>query len=133
MTATPILCQGTTLSFGGSPIDGVVSITGIGSGSATEHDITTLASTAKEFKPGLRDFGAIEVELIRNQDDQGQSDLFDALAAQTVDTVVVTLPSSTANVGTFDGFVQSLSTEIAADGVVMGKCKIRITGDFVWN
>lgn len=133
MTATPILCQGTTLTFNSVAVNGVVGMTGLGSGSATEHDITTLASTAKEFKPGLRDFGLVTVDLIRNQDDLGQVELFNALASQSTYTVVITLPSSTANVGTFSGFVQSLSTEIAADGVVMGKCTIRVTGAVAWT
>lgn len=138
MAATPIMTQTTTLSIdddAGNPviINGVISITGIGSGSATEIDVTTLASTAKEFRQGLRDFGSIDVELIRNQDDLGQLEMFDAMAAQAVRTFIVTLPSSTANVGTFEGFVQSLSTDIAADGVVTGTATIRITGAVVWS
>ena len=133
MAATPILCQGTTVSFNAVTVNGVVSISGIGSGSATEHDVTTLASTAKESKPGLRDFGTVDLELIRNQDDLGQVELFNALANQSVYTLVITLPTSTANVGTCSGWVQSLSTEVAADGVVMGKCAIRITGAIVWS
>ena len=133
MAATPILCVGTTVSFNAATVAGVVGISGIGSGSATEHNVTTLASSAKEYKPGLRDFGSVTLDLIRNQDDAGQVALFDALAAQTVATVIITLPSSTANVATFTGFVQSLSTDIAADGVVMGKCVIRITGAVAWT
>ncbi len=133
MTATPILCQGTTFTFNSQPVAGVVGISGIGSGSATEIPTTTLASTAKEFQPGLRDFGTVSIDLIRNQDDNGQAELFSALASQSVETCVVTLPSSTANVGTFSGFVTSLSTEVAADGVVMGKCSIRITGAVAWT
>lgn len=133
MAATPILCQGTTLSFNSQTVNGVVGITGVGSGSATEIPVTTLASSAKEFKPGLRDFGSVSIDLIRNQDDGGQLELFNGLASQLVATCVITLPSSTANVGTFSGFVQSLSTDVAADGVVTGKCTIRITGAVAWT
>jgi len=138
MAATPILAQGVTMTFddsGSSPVtvNGVVSITGIGSGSATEIDVTTLASTAKEFRQGLRDFGSISVELIRNQDDLGQLELFDAMGLQAVRTVIITLPTSTANVGTFEGFVQSISTDINADGVVTGSATIRITGAVAWS
>lgn len=133
MAATPIFCQGTTLSFNAVAVNGVVGITGVGSGSATEIPVTTLASTAKEFKPGLRDFGSVSVDLIRNQDDLGQLELFNGLTSQLVATCVITLPTSTANVGTFSGFVQSLSTDVGADGVVMGKCTIRITGAVAWT
>lgn len=136
--ATPILCQGVTFTFDddtGTPVTvgGIVSLTGIGSGSATEIDVTTLASTAKEFRQGLRDFGSISIELIRDQDDVGQAEMFDAMGLQDVRTCIVTLPTSTANVGTFEGFVQSLSTDINADGVATGTATIRITGAVVWS
>ncbi len=78
-------------------------------------------------------YGSISIDLIRNQDDLGQLELFNALAAQAVYTGVITLPTSTANVGTFSGFVQSLSTDVAADGAVMGTCTIRITGAVAWT
>lgn len=128
-----ILCQQTTMTFNSVAVGGIRSITGIGSGSASEIDITTLASTAKEFAQGLRDFGSIEVDLVRDQDDLGQVEMYNSMATQSTETIVITLPSSTANVATFSGFVQSLSSDIAADGVVMGKAKIRITGAVVWS
>lgn len=138
MAAVPILTQLTTVSIDdatGTPvlIDGVMSISGIGSGSATEIPVTTLASTAKEFKQGLRDFGAFSMELVRNQDDLGQLEMFGALAAQATRTFIVTMPTSTANIITFDGFVQSVTTEIAADGIVTGTATIRITGSVVYS
>lgn len=138
MAATPILTQLTTVSIDddtGTPvlINGVMSISGVGSGTATEIPTTTLASTAKEFKQGLRDFGAFSMELVRNQDDLGQLELFDALAAQATRTFIITLPTSTANEITFDGFVQSVTTEIAADGIVTGTATIRITGAVVYS
>lgn len=126
-----ILCQNTTITFNAVAVGGVKSISGIGSGSATEIDTTTLASTAKEFAQGLRDFGAIEIDMIRDNDDLGQAEMFESWAAQTTVPIVVTLPSSTLNVFTFSGFVQSLPSDIGADGVVMGKAKIRITGAVV--
>lgn len=138
MAATPILTQLTTVSIDddtGTPvlINGVMSISGIGSGSATEIPTTTLASTAKEFKQGLRDFGAFSMELVRNQDDLGQLEMFVALAAQATRTFIITLPTSTANIITFEGFVQSVTTEIAADGIVTGTATIRITGSVVYS
>lgn len=136
---TPILAQDTTISIdnsGGTPvaIGGVLSITGIGSGSATEIDVTTLASSAKEFRQGLKDNGAYIIEFSRrNQDDLGQKELFDAMAAQAVRELIITLPSSTANVITHDGFVQSITTDVNADGVISGSATIRVTGEIVFS
>ncbi len=130
---TAILVQGTTMTFNAVAVGGLMSISGIGSGSATEIDITTFASTAKEFTQGLRDFGSISVELRRNQDDIGQVEMFTAMASQLTRTVIITLPSSTANVATFSGFVQSLSTDLQADGAVTGTAVIRITGAVAWT
>ncbi len=128
-----ILCQGTTMSFDSNAVGGLMSITGIGSGSATEIDITTFASTAKEFTQGLRDFGSISIELRRNQDDVGQAAMFTAMASQLTKVIVITLPTSALNIATFSGFVQSLSTDMQADGAVTGTAVIRITGVVVWS
>lgn len=133
MAATPILCQGTTMTFNSVAVNGIKAMTGIGSGSAAEIDVTTLASTAKEFMQGLRDFGSVDIDMVRNQDDLGQLEMFNAMAAQTTRTIVITLPTSTANVATFSGFVQNMTTDVGADGVAMGKATIRITGAVVWS
>jgi hypothetical protein len=138
MAAVPILCQGVTFSIdddAGSPVtvNGVISIAGIGSGTASEIDVTTLASSAKEFKMGLQDFGSFTVELIRDNDDSGQTELLDAMAQQEKRTMIITLPTSTLNVGTVEGYVTSVTSEIAKDGVVMGQATIRTTGTLVWS
>jgi hypothetical protein len=110
-------------------IGGVESITGLGSSSASEIDITTLASTAKEFRQGLRDFGSITITFSRrNRDDVGQAELASMYAAQDTRTFIITLPESTANVITFEGFVTQITTDIAADNVVSGSATVRVTG-----
>lgn len=131
--ATPILAQGTTVtvengSSGTATIGGIVSISGIGSGAASEIDITTLASTAKEYKQGLKDNGTLTFELIRDEDDAGQVELREMEDAQATREFVITLPTSTLNVLTFDGFVTSLTTDIGADDVARGSCTVKITG-----
>lgn len=138
MAANPILCQGVTVSIDddlGAPviINGVVSLAGIGSGTAAEIDVTTLASTAKEFKMGLQDFGSFTIELIRDNDDLGQAELLDAMDQQERRTFIITLPTSTLNVGTVEGYVVSVTSDIAKDGVVMGQATIRTTGKLVWS
>jgi len=129
----PILTQLTTVSFNSDVVGGVTSIKGIGSGKAKEIDVSTLASTAAEFVQGLRDFGTCTMELIRNQDDAGQLAMFVANAAQATETMVVTLPTSAANVITFSCFVVSIDTNIDKDGVVMGTATLRITGAIVFS
>jgi hypothetical protein len=121
------------MTFNAVAVGGLMSISGIGSGSATEIDITTFASTAKEFTQGLRDFGSVSIELRRNQDDLGQVEMFTAMASQLTRTVIITLPSSTANVATFTAFVQSISTDLQADGAVTGTAVLRITGAVAWT
>jgi hypothetical protein len=133
MAATPIKTQTTTISYNSQTIDGVMSMTGIGSGSATEIPTTTLASTAKEFVQGLQDFGSFSIDVTRNQDDAGQAAISAALAAQSTNTVVITLPTSTLNVLTFSAFVTQFTTDINADGIVTGKATFRIVSAPVYS
>lgn len=133
MAATPILCQATTIEYNSVAVGGVISISGIASGSSTEIPVTTLASTAKEFKMGLRDNGSFTMEVIRNQDDLGQVELFNAQSSQTGATMVITLPTSTANILTFTAYVQSFSTDIGADDVVRGTVTMRISGGVAYT
>lgn len=133
MTVVSVLAQGTTLTFNSSLVGNVTSFTGIGSGKASSIDITTLASTAKEYRPGLRDFGTIQVGLVRNLDDTGQAALLAAEAAQLAYTTVIVLPSGTLKTATFQSFVESLTSDAKADGVVEGVCTLRITGAVVWT
>lgn len=134
--ATPILAQGTTVSVGDGAastavVGGIMSIGGIGSGSATEISTTTLASTAQEFVQGLQDFGSISFELIRDEDDLGQVELREMLAAQATREFIITLPTSTLNVFTFDAFVTQLTTDVGADDVAKGTCTIKVSGAIV--
>lgn len=131
--ATPILCQDTTLTINGVAIGGIKSITGLGSGSAKEIDVTCLDSPAKMFVQGLRDFGSIKIDLVRDHDDLGQIEAFDSLNDQATVEFIMTLPTSTNNVATFDGFVVSLTTDVNADDAVMGELTVRITGAVVWS
>lgn len=133
MTYNVVLTQGTTFTFNSVAISGVVGMKGLGSGSATEINTTTLASTAKEFVQGLQDFGSVTLDLIRSEDDAGQQALATALAAQATHTMVIVLPSGTVKTATFTCFVKKLQSDVDADGVVKGSCELRITGPVVWS
>lgn len=128
-----ILSQGTTVTVedgaaSTAVIGGIVGMSGIGSGSATEIDITSLASTRKEYRQGLQDNGTLTFELLRDEDDAGQVELREMQAAQATREFVITLSSSTLNVLTFNGFVTSLTSDIGADDIVRGTCAVKITG-----
>ncbi len=142
MAAPAILTQGTTITITdhtGTPvaINGHVSLNNLGGGVASIIDVTTLASTAKERRMGLQDFGSFTMELIFNPDDAGQAALTDAMDRQEQRIFVLTLPSLdpvlvldkwTANVD-----VLSMPFNIAADGVVKGSVQFSVTGKPGWS
>ena len=133
MATTSTSTQGITITVansGGTPvtITGHIGISGFGSGSSKEIDITTMASTAKEFRQGLRDFGSLRIDFVRNPDDSGQAELFSMQALQATREFVITAPTGTANVYTFSGFVAQFTTDMATDDVLRGSATIRITG-----
>lgn len=128
-----IKAQGTTISFENSisaaqVVGGVKSFSGL-DGEAADIDITTLASTAKEFCQGLQDFGNFSIELVRDYDDVGQVALLDALDNQSTREMVVTLPSGTLNVITFQAYVKSITSAGEEDGIVTGTVNLKITGE----
>ena len=133
MAYAPVLTQATTLTYNSVAVLGLVSIKGIGSSPASEIDVTTLASTAKEYRPGLIDNGTIQIELIRSLDDAGQAALLAAAVAQTTNTCVIVLPSGTLKTATFTASVVDLTSDIDKDGVVTGTCSLRISGAVTWS
>ena len=142
MAAPAIKTQGTTITInnsGGTPvaINGHQSMTGIGSGTASKIDVTTLASTAKEYRMGLQDWGDFTLNFIWNLDDAGQAAMLDAKDTQSPREVVITLPATdpsvTLNVFTANVYVLQMQADINADGVVQGTATIAITGEPVWS
>jgi|SRR5690554_2272310 len=127
--------QGTTLTISdgeASPsavnIGGLISYDGF-DGEATDIDITTLASTAMEYRQGLQDYGNLTVELMRDVTDAGQSEMQSAKAALATREFVLTWPDGTTF--TFDGYVRSLTAAGGVNDVQRGSASIRITGDVV--
>src|SRR5574343_484413 len=97
--------QGATLTVedaGGSPVNigGLVSFDGF-DGEASDIDITTLASVAKEYRQGLQDFGNFSIELMRDPANAGQQELAAMKAAYATREFVLTLPDG--DVATFQG------------------------------
>lgn len=142
MAAPSILTQGTTITIdddAGSPvtINGHISLTGLGSGTATEINVTTLASTAKEFRMGLQDFGTFQMNFIWNNDDLGQLEMQEAKDTQAQRTFILTLPATnpvvTNNVWTAEVYVLNMQFDVNEDEVVRGQATFRVTGEPVWS
>ena len=128
---TVINAQNTTVTINGQTIGQIQSFSAF-DGSAAENDISNLASTAREYRPGLQDFGSFTMEVQRDSDDAGQAEAKSMLAAQTIATMVVSYPDEgTLNVSTFSVFVKSISTTGETGGILTGTIDCRITGAVV--
>lgn len=56
------LTKGTRVRIGSSDLPGYRSISGLGGGGASEIDVTTMRSVAREFATGLADFGSVTID-----------------------------------------------------------------------
>ena len=133
-----VLAQGTVVTFDdnvSSPVTvGGVTDATFGDGTATDIDTTSLASTAKEFRQGLQDFGDCSIELLRDPDDVGQIEMLSAKNLQATRTVIITYnDASTIDTATFEAYVKSLSTVTSSDGVLTGTATLKISGAVVWS
>jgi len=142
MAAPAILTQGTTFSIeddGGDPvvIAGIQSMTGLGSTQANKIDTTTLASTRKEYRMGLADYGDFNLTFIWNQDDPGQAAMLEACDAQSTRQMVITVPATdptvTKNVLTMDVIVLNMQMDIDADSVIQGSATLSVTGNIAYS
>ena len=122
--------QGATLLANGINIGGLVDFDGF-DGEAADIDVTTLASTAMEYRPGLQEFGNISINLMRDPADAGQEELRRAKAAQETIPFVLTLASG--EVANFSGYCKSITAAGGINKVVDGKANIKITGEAIWS
>ena len=110
-----------------SDVPGVTQITGLRSGQATEIDITTLASTRREYQMGLADEGQLTVTLFYRSGDTQQARLETLRATRALGNFKVILKDSTEFA--FSGFVLSFPVDNAIDTVVASQVVIRVTGE----
>jgi len=127
--------QGAVFTFDddmGSPVTvgGIKSFSGF-DGEASDIDITTLASTSKEFRQGLQDFGNFSIDVNRDPNDPGQIELDAAKAAQDTRECVLTLASG--DIATFQAYVKSFNANGAVDDIIQGTCNMKVTGSVVWS
>lgn len=137
MAAPAIPTQGTTITFNGVTIHGHKSIGGIGSGTASKIDVTTMESTAKEFRMGLQDWGDMDLAHIWNLDDLGQAEMYAFKGSQESGELIITFPSSnpavTKNVFTANVYILKMQADAEADGVLMGSTTMAVTGEPTWT
>lgn len=127
--AATVLSQGTTISIksGASfvKINGVISIDGLGSGSASVIDATDLDSVAKEKQQGLADEGQITINVNYIPTDAGQTACDTARSAQTVADWQIVKGTTQ---WTFKGFVPKFDKNFGVDKLLGGAIAVEITG-----
>lgn len=152
MTTTAVKTQKTQLYVvsGGAVLEvaQVSGMTGLGGGTATDIDTTTLMSDGKESETGLPDNGSLSCDLIFNPADashQALQDiqssfakvqwcigLSDGTTEPTYATSTMTAPTGRTSV-MFLGSIDQLSIDMPKDNVLAGKLSIKISGALTWT
>jgi predicted secreted protein len=135
MTTTYIESQGMELQRGdgASPevftlIDQITTLDGP-DGSASEIDITTLDSTAREFAMGLKDSGSITFEAVYDPAKTQHQGLRTDWNARTLRNFQLVFTNSPATTWSFSAYVQNFSISAGVDEVVRLSVTLRISGD----
>ena len=122
-TATPVTY---------TAISNVKSISDFESGSASEIDVTNLASTAKEKRLGLVDNGGFSLGIHHSNADPGQAALTARRADGAAVNMKVILPSGTTPTASFSALIKKFSKNAAVDGVVEGSVDVTVNGAITW-
>ena len=122
-TATPVTY---------TAIANVKSISDFESGSASEIDVTNLASTAKEKRLGLVDNGGFSLGIHHSNADPGQAALTARRADGAAVNMKVILPSGTTPTASFSALIKKFSKNAAVDGVVEGSVDVTVNGAITW-
>lgn len=95
---------------------------------ATEIDVTDLASTAKEFATGLRDNGSFSMSIFVVPTDAGQAAVKTKFDSSLAGTFKLTTPD--AKTYTFNAQVKSFPTigDGSVDAVITGSIELRLSG-----
>jgi predicted secreted protein len=133
-TSTAKSAQGTTISIdtgtAGTPnlveIPNISEITGF-DGKATEIDVTTLSSTAKERMLGLQDWGSVSLTTQINLKEATHAAMLAAKQASTSRNFSVKLSDGTTLA--FQAFVASFPISAKVDTVYTGSISLTINGD----
>ena len=130
MSSNAMLSQWTVIAMGavGGPYTDIGEINSYNGfdGQAADIDVTTLTSTAKEFRAGLQDFGNFTLNVNRVFSDAGQIAVESAKASGVVREFQVTL--SDAKIILFQGVIKSFTFDAGVDHVYKGSITVRMTG-----
>jgi hypothetical protein len=99
-------------------------------GTVSEVDTTNLASLAKEFVPGLEDFGGVTGTVDLDPTDAGQIACMKAKSAQLVTYFRLTYPSASVR-RAFQGFMKKFGEQGQVDGTLKSSWEVRATGRVV--
>jgi hypothetical protein len=125
---------GTATPLTYTQVKDVKNISGLGSGSSTDIDVTNLDSIAKEYRLGLQDQGEFSCEYNAVPDDTGQAAVESGKRAATTlnwklqlaDMAVGGFANTAYN---FDGLVKAFGIDVSPDSVIGGTMSVRVTGE----
>lgn len=133
-TYTPYESGGTATSNGGSFVNccEARNFTGF-DGQASEIDVTTMCSTAMEYRPGLQDFGAFNFTMNYVPSDPAQKIMQDAKATGEILWWKLMLPNDSEGnpMGTwlFQAFVRQMTLAGGVNAALESNVVLRITGE----
>lgn len=134
MSSAALESQGMKIYVGdvGSPnnfvaIPEIKSISGP-DGSAPLRDVTDLDSTAKEFEPGLKDEGSLQLSVMFVPQNAVHKALRDAWSNRTLKAFYLLFADSQATKWLFSGYVTAVQGNFAVDESAMATITIKITG-----
>lgn len=97
-----------------------------------EIDVTCLSDSAKQFAPGLPDYGNVSFEINWNPDTASHAALFGLIESGDVREWKITFnDTAPATAVHFDGYISSWQRTTAVDSVVKVTVTVRVTGAFV--
>lgn len=110
----------------------LVSVSGIGSGSASEIDVTHLGSSAKEFLLGIRDEGEVSVTLNLDTGDTYQTQLRTARDNNALTNFEFDLTDAGPTTISFAAYVKTFGIGAAVDDKLTLEVALRISGAATW-
>jgi hypothetical protein len=99
-------------------------------GQPTELDVTNMASSAKEIRLGLVDYGQLSLDFDLDNADSGQTVMLAAYAGGLAKQFKLTLPN--AATATFTAYVRKFSSSGGVDQIVKRNAELRISGPVTW-
>ncbi|WP_254510420.1 phage tail tube protein [Anatilimnocola floriformis] len=120
--------MGTTIKMGSDVTAQVLSISGPAF-SLSAIDATNLASTWKEYVPGIHDIGELTFEIQYNAGETTHAGLTTAHIAKTVSTWTLTFTDTGAATWAFSGFITGFEPGgMEEDGIVTASVTVQGTG-----